>query len=159
MASAKKRYFKVLCNKTVKILTITLDNASNNDSFIQSLIPDVIRGGEYHIRCFAHVANLAAQDALKSIEPVIQQLRMGIKCVRMSTKYLESLEQLCAVNQIPFVKPILDVKTRWNSTFDMLVRALRLRVPLDMVFSQINGQETGDYESDGGKEVFKKVFG
>lgn len=26
-----------------------------------------------------------------------------------------------------FVKPILDVATRWNATYDMLVRALRLR--------------------------------
>jgi hypothetical protein len=34
---------------------------------------------------------------------------------------------------VKFVKPILDVPTRWNSTYDMLVRAIRMRTHLQIL--------------------------
>jgi hypothetical protein len=54
-----------------QVMAITVDNASNNDTFISSLVrTGVLSNKEAHIRCFAHVLNLAAQDALKEIGPI-----------------------------------------------------------------------------------------
>lgn len=49
-----------------RILGITLDNASNNDTMFQYLaeISEDISEEEIHIRCLAHVINLSAQDIL-----------------------------------------------------------------------------------------------
>ncbi|KAK5665844.1 hypothetical protein QVD99_007470 [Batrachochytrium dendrobatidis] len=35
------------------------------------------------------------------------------------------------------LKPILDVATKWNSTFDMLVTALKMREPLVQILDQL----------------------
>lgn len=49
-----------------RCFTLTTDNASNNDAFVQTLLDDGYLGSaECHIRCFSHVLNLAAQGALE----------------------------------------------------------------------------------------------
>lgn len=52
-----------------KISSITVDNASSNDTFFEELeeIFDML-GVDQHIRCLAHIINLAAQDVLKSLK-------------------------------------------------------------------------------------------
>jgi hypothetical protein len=40
---------------------------------------------------------------------------------------MESLEKAAVDTGIPFIKPVLDVSTRWNSTHDMLQSALKLK--------------------------------
>ncbi|THU93380.1 hypothetical protein K435DRAFT_598906, partial [Dendrothele bispora CBS 962.96] len=50
-----------------KLLSITCDNASNNDTMIESL-EDKIRdwaGRANRTRCFAHIINLVAKSLLK----------------------------------------------------------------------------------------------
>ena len=45
-----------------------------------------------------------------------------------------------------FVKPILDVPTRWNSTFDMLQRALRLKACLNGYSNSIPSEDWDFFE-------------
>jgi hypothetical protein len=123
-----------------KTLCITLDNASNNDTFIQDLINcKFIKSKESQARCLPHVLNLAAQVCLVEFEDKIQPLRTAIKAIRYSPLKLERLALFCSQEEPPIksVKPILDVKTRWNSTFDMLERALVLTAPLTRLFAEI----------------------
>jgi len=40
---------------------------------------------------------------------------------------------LCPIHNIRILKPILDVPTRWNSTYEMCARALVLRIVLDAI--------------------------
>ncbi len=55
-------------------MACTTDNASNNDTFIRSLeVTCSAEGIEFkaekqHVRCLAHIINLAVQQALKSLE-------------------------------------------------------------------------------------------
>jgi len=111
-----------------KTLGITLDNASNNDSFIQSIDKDSTNFKSFHhIRCFAHVLNLSAQTALDVLKDDLIKLRNGIKKIRSSPQsFLKFKELQCGMN----LKPILDCPTRWSSTADMLERALKLKVPI-----------------------------
>jgi len=55
-------------------MACTTDNAANNDTFIRSLEATCMEEGidfkaeKQHVRCLAHVINLAVQQALKSLE-------------------------------------------------------------------------------------------
>jgi len=66
---------------TEKVMGITLDNASNNDSFINLDLDNSFQK-YHHIRCFAHVLNLGAQAALTVISPDLEKLRIGIRKIR-----------------------------------------------------------------------------
>ena len=113
-----------------KLLTISVDNATNNDSFITIMIqkyPSFTK--EHHIRCFAHVLNLAAQQIMKEQDARIERLRNLMKEFRLSPLKKKSLQELFESLEMEgkFVTPIMDSPTRWNSTFDMIERPLRLK--------------------------------
>ena len=60
-----------------KIMSITMDNVNTNTAFARKLraCKDVEFSDERaHVRCFAHVLNLAAQDAISCVEKVIFEL-------------------------------------------------------------------------------------
>lgn len=123
-----------------QVIAIVCDNASNNDAMVDCLIKErILQSGESHIRCFAHILNLAAKDFLKPIDNVVQQVRLFCKFIRASPQRLESLETFCKAFGVPFVKPELDVATRWNSTFLMLKSALRLKQPITSMSSEYKG--------------------
>lgn len=57
-----------------KILAITLDNASNNDTLVSSFQNELVKHGvsispnSIQVRCLAHIMNLSVQDILKSLK-------------------------------------------------------------------------------------------
>jgi hypothetical protein len=104
-----------------QVFTITVDNASNNDTLISHLITEKwLQDKECHIRCFAHIFNLAAQDLIESISDLIRQSKINNKFIRGSVGRLADLESLCKVNKENYRIPQLDSPTRWNSTYEML---------------------------------------
>lgn len=112
-----------------KILAVTLDNASNNDSFIHHLNQEVdidfnLSG---HIRCFAHVVNLGAQAALAVILYDLSELRRLIKNIRSSPQSTERFNAFLKFCSLSILKALLDTPTRWNSTVVMIERALELK--------------------------------
>lgn len=60
----------------------------------------------------------------------ILKLRELVKKVRKSTQKRQSLEHHCEFYKMVYLVPIIDVATRWNSTFQMLDRAEYLKTPL-----------------------------
>ena len=69
-----------------KVLAMTLDSATSNDVMLRTLDDDSTNSFSIfaHIRCFAHVVNLGAQDALNVIKNDLEILRIVIKSIRAS---------------------------------------------------------------------------
>ena len=142
-----------------RILSITMDNASNNDKLLDELIKKgIIVDAEQHIRCFAHIVNLAAQDCIYEFEDKLKNLRDLVSEIRNSPLKLERLKGKCSSLSIPFLKPKLDVKTRWNSTYDMINRALQLKQPLSLLMDELC-QENNDFFSldNSDWEIFSEI--
>ena len=77
-----------------KVMTITVDNVSSNDTAIAFMTKRFTKGlicnGEYlHVRCSAHILNLIVCDALKEHNESISRIRNGIRYVRSSPTYDE----------------------------------------------------------------------
>ena len=53
--------------------------------------------------------------------------------MKKSSMRMEKLKEVCKLNAIEFVKPVLDVVTRWDSTLDMIRRALRIMPALKQI--------------------------
>ncbi|CAB5198761.1 unnamed protein product [Rhizophagus irregularis] len=127
-----------------KIIACTTDNASNNDTLMKSLesvcqersIDFTTKNN--HVRCLAHIINLAAQAALSSLkvgyvknENVLLNDTDEITEVIPKVRYLEKLARQCEAAHLPNKELISDVKTRWNSTYAMIERSCELRKALD----------------------------
>ena len=105
-----------------------------------------------NIRYLAHVINLTVQEILKNIKAgdaqeedellelvsqeeqednvnveIIPKLRLLIVKIRSSPQQKEKFARRCKFFSIQSLNVILDVKTRCNSTYLMLDRALKLR--------------------------------
>lgn len=101
---------------------------------------------EHQIRCFGHILNLTAQAALKEADEEISEIRDYIKAIVHSPKRLQLLEDnFHESNMTQFVKPILDVKTRWNSTVDMISRAFRLKQALVLTMDTMYNDSLSRY--------------
>jgi hypothetical protein len=139
---------------TDRLLGITADNASNNSTMISHLdeyfkksYPDAGFNGIWNqVECMAHVLNLGAQEILKGFKnPIdvdtyeadsdsnddmvsaVSRLSFLVRKIRKSPKMRRLMQQICLEKGEIFLVPIIDVSTRWNSTHDMLVRALKLK--------------------------------
>ncbi|XP_038973013.1 zinc finger BED domain-containing protein RICESLEEPER 2-like [Phoenix dactylifera] len=118
-----------------KVSTITLDNASSNDTAVKVLRDNfAIKGKLYfngkifHIRCCAHVLNLMVQDGLAEIRDVIENIYESVKYLKMSPSRLHKFTEIVKQLKLSTSKILqLDVPTRWNSTYEMLELALEFK--------------------------------
>ena len=85
-----------------KVVTITVDNASNNDVAIRYMKDTIQRsrslpcdGNLFHVRCCAHILNLCVQDGLGVIEYIIGDIREGLEYVNQGVYNLLSVCNNC----------------------------------------------------------------
>jgi hypothetical protein len=89
-----------------------------------------------HVRCLAHILHLAVTDAVQVLrfdnhDTLVGKLRAIVTKIRASPQRMQRFLHLQKAHRDSPLKPILDVKTRWNSTFDMITRAKLIRLELD----------------------------
>ncbi|GJR82019.1 zinc finger BED domain-containing protein RICESLEEPER 2-like protein [Tanacetum coccineum] len=119
-----------------KIMSITLDNASNNTSAMEKLILKYnppMAGRFYHSRCVAHIINLVVQAGLKV--PIINQMKKSFKQMlkdvfKSDDKIRKRYIRICRDADKPCYSPNWDVDTRWNSTFEMFESGLKQKTTL-----------------------------
>ncbi|XP_072076617.1 zinc finger BED domain-containing protein RICESLEEPER 2-like [Arachis hypogaea] len=117
-----------------KIYSISVDNASYNDSCLRTLKDMISRhrkllcGGKlFHVQCYAHILNLLVQDGLGEIAGTIENIRESVKFINQSEARLRTFSEIVQQLQLPGRKLILDCPTRWNSTYQMISTALHFK--------------------------------
>jgi len=140
-----------------KLLGIATDNASNIDKLLDCFESACLDRGvkfdreQQHMRCTAHITNLAVQALLRELGtepssaspsidedtttqagkvPCVAKLRRIVVKIRSSPQRRNTLKGQCGACGIGSKKLILDVRVRWNSTYAMIERACELRIPL-----------------------------
>lgn len=103
--------------------TVTTDNAANIVLAVEKC--KVL----CHVRCMAHVLNLSTQKGLKSnaVARLLGRVRSVVGFFHRSPTASSILRKTLTQLELPQLKPVMDVVTRWNSTHDMLKRYLELR--------------------------------
>ncbi|CAN0904733.1 Zinc finger BED domain-containing protein RICESLEEPER 2 [Linum grandiflorum] len=131
-------------NVDSKLSTITLDNCSTNDAFIDKFkrklgLSDLIMNDSLvHMRCFARVLNLIVKHGLDIIKEGIDKVRDIIVYWTATPRRVEFFEEAAKQKNINFSKKlVLDCPTRWNSTFKMLSTA----IPYKEVFILLRQRE------------------
>ncbi|XP_019178818.1 PREDICTED: zinc finger BED domain-containing protein RICESLEEPER 2-like [Ipomoea nil] len=114
------------------VFSVTVDNASSNDTALGFLKKKLVSWGctavrcKYlHMRCIAHILNLVVQDGLKECDSSVKKVRDAVRYVRSSPARLQKFKSLSDLIGVEAKNSLcLDVPTRWNSTYMMLNTAL-----------------------------------
>jgi len=147
-----------------KLQGVTTNNASNISKLLTCLEDACSERGvvfvkdQQRVRCVAHVVNLAAQVFLRELREegsradsntscgvatqteddlYIVKLRYVVRWIRSSPQRSRSFMVQCKDCQVPEKETILDSRTRWNSTYEMIKRALELREPLSQLMKTV----------------------
>lgn len=115
-----------------RLMTITLDNVTSDDTFVDLYMTKLLSQGGlllngrfFRVRCVAHVINLIVKECLEQLHGVVQKVRDSVKYVQGSPCRLMKFKDAARDKKIPCVKALKhDMVTRWNSTYLMLESAL-----------------------------------
>lgn len=103
-----------------KVTGIVTDGAPN--------IVSAVNGAKWrHFPCVAHNLNLAVQHSLHHIQGVLDQVKAIVQYFKHSSSAYNRLHSMQAQLDLPPLKLKQSVITRWNSTYDMLVRLLKIK--------------------------------
>ena len=147
--SHNARYIvETICNVIVffsindKIMSITFDNASNNNASIPFLVERLKPPLEaiFHIRCACHVLNLVVNDGLAEFSPVIEKIRKAVGIIQANHKKsrIKVFKDECA--KAGLAKKLMPTEcfTRWNTTHYFLKTCYEYRVPITVCNNQFS---------------------
>lgn len=103
-----------------KVSAVVSDNAANITAAIRL-------GGWRHVGCFAHQINLVVRKGLGEILPIIEKVKKLVEFYKRSTAAKYKLIEVQKQLNIPELMLKQDVETRWNSTFQMLDRLIKIK--------------------------------
>ncbi|KAM0983959.1 hypothetical protein ACFX2I_011361 [Malus domestica] len=130
-----------------KVFSITVDNASANDTAIaymkrrlKSNGTLLLDGAHLHMRCACHILNLIVKDGMTELSREIEGIRNCVKFIHSSPARLETFREYCVLMRFDRMSNIpFDVVTRWNATYEMLNSAFKFK---QEVSKEINGVTT-----------------
>lgn len=93
-----------------------------------SLSKRLICGGKlFHVRCCAHILNIMVQHGLKQVKSIIKNVHDTVDYLNGSESRLKKFSELVQQFNLKERRLVLECKTRWNSTYDMLACAIRFK--------------------------------
>ncbi|KAJ8895565.1 hypothetical protein PR048_000901 [Dryococelus australis] len=113
-----------------KIVVVVTDNAPN-------IVSAVKLSSWRHVPCFAHTANLTVQSSLQTIS-AIEKIKTIFEFFKRSSSALAKLKSTQEQMGLPSLKLIQDVPTRWNSTYYMMSRILRIKEAVISTLAIVN---------------------
>ncbi|XP_048630615.1 zinc finger BED domain-containing protein RICESLEEPER 2-like [Brassica napus] len=82
-----------------------------------------------HVRCCAHILNLIVKEGIELANSLLENIRESVRFVKASQSrkdaFAACVESSGTTGSLGLS---LDLSTRWNSTYDMLARALKFRM-------------------------------
>ncbi|KAH9687231.1 BED-type domain-containing protein [Citrus sinensis] len=143
-----------------RVFTITVDNASSNDlviSYLKKKLNNwgglVLNGDYLHVRCCAHIINLIVTEGLKEMNNSVSSIRNAVKYVRSSPARLVRFRKCVEHEKLDSKRiVVMDVPTRWNSTYLMLESALVYQKAFERLEDDDGFYRSYFEEKEGGKK-------
>jgi hypothetical protein len=119
-----------------RIFAVVSDNDRTTCCAIDGALPDISREGHV-VHCACHTLQLAVKAAMEipRVQQHITMWRNVAVAMHASSKWGDMLQLQAEKAHLTCYRPMLDVETRWNSTFLMIDRLTHLRKALDAVFA------------------------
>lgn len=128
-----------------KVRAIVTDNAKNMLSAFQ-----MEKTNWYHWPCTAHTINLIVQNGIKAVTDIQEKTKNIVRHFHMSTTAKNKLKEI-QLQMKPHSEPVIlinDVCTRWNSTFLMFNRFIKIQEPLEATLAILHYPVLGLSEDD-----------
>ncbi|KAM2171203.1 hypothetical protein ACFX1R_036318 [Malus domestica] len=118
-----------------KVFSITVDNASANDTaiaYMKRILKSngtlLLDGAYLHMRCACYILNLIVKDGMMKLSCEIDAIRNCVKFIHSSPARLEYFREYCVLLRFDRMSSIpFDVVTRWNATYKMLNSAFKFK--------------------------------
>lgn len=139
-----------------KLQSITTDNGPNvvlGMKLFKDKLLDKKKIRVVHIRCIAHTLNVVVSKGFEEFDPLLLKVRNLVIQVKNSPKQWETFQRYCKEVDIQPMPLLLDVATRWNSTFVMLERAIMLAPAI----TEYTEREKLDFITEGEWENLKDL--
>ncbi|CAG8645620.1 9267_t:CDS:2, partial [Paraglomus occultum] len=95
-----------------------------------------------HLRCAAHILNLVVKEGMQRAAPSITKIRNFTSHIRKSQPAFEELKRIFEMKGKPFLVPELDVPTRWNSTYNMIIKSREIREMTDILVASTKSMKS-----------------
>ncbi|XP_020876174.1 zinc finger BED domain-containing protein RICESLEEPER 2-like [Arabidopsis lyrata subsp. lyrata] len=97
----------------------------------------LVKDGDFlRMRCCGDIVNMLVKDSMEHASDSIDAVQNAVKYVQSSLSRLKSFEFRIETGKVPKGNLSLDCVTEWNSTYLMLVAALKLRVAFEKMLGE-----------------------